>query len=80
MKIERKEAGFAPIALIIESQMEMDVLSELADLAMGLHNSRDVEDFVSEVSEELLNMGAFPGYKYFCDVKSRLVAKQPNTQ
>lgn len=67
MKIERKEVEFAPIVLTIESQMELDILSELVSLAEGVCGiPEEVENIVSELSEYLLNEGASPQFKYFC--------------
>ena len=80
MKIEYKDRGFSPIILTIESQMELDVLSELVALASFVHKiPQDVKDFVSKTSDELLNMGVSADFHYFCDYGSTLVAKQPNT-
>lgn len=76
MKIEYKDRGFSPIILTIESQMELDVLSELLALASFVHKiPQDVNDFVSKTSDELLNMGASATFHYFCDHGSALVAK-----
>lgn len=76
MKVERKEAKFEPITLTIESQVELDVISELVALADFVRGTpAEVECIVSKLSEDLLNVGASNEYKYFCDFESRLVAK-----
>lgn len=75
MKVECKEVKFTPIVLTIESQMELDVLSELVSLVGTYRIPQDVQDFASELTDRLLDMGATSGYVYFCDEGSRLVAK-----
>lgn len=76
MKIEKKEPDFEPIILAIESQMELDVISELVALARGTPCvPENVDEFVSELSDELGRMGADPRYRYFCGLESALRAK-----
>jgi len=76
MKVERKEAGFAPIVLTIESQMELDVLAELVSLAFEVDGiPHEVKEFAYSLTGDLLDVGTSPSHKYFCDHTSRLVAK-----
>lgn len=76
MKIERKEVKFEPITLIIESQMELDVLSELATLggAVPLSN-KSANQFLKQLAGELLDTGASTDFHFFCEFDSTLEAK-----
>lgn len=76
MKIERKEAGFTPIVLIIESQMELDVLSELATLGGEVPLShKSANQFLKQLAEGLLDTGASTDFHFFCEFDSILEAK-----
>lgn len=76
MKVERKEADFAPIVLTIESQMELDILSELVSLGEGSsEDHKDANQFLASLTKGLLYEGASTEFHYFCHRESKLVAK-----
>lgn len=76
MKVERKKAKFEPITLIIESQMELDVLSELATLGEEVPLSHEsANQFLKQLAEGLLDTGASTDFHFFCEFDSTLVAK-----
>lgn len=50
MKVERKNNGFQPVVITLESQEEVDIVYELSMSVGGLGKARD---FTNELSEEL---------------------------
>lgn len=76
MKIECKEPDFEPIILTIESQMELDVLSDFAAMGREVEGTPDeVSLFLSKLADGLDREGADPSYKYFCGFESKLQPK-----
>lgn len=75
MKIEQKDKGFNPITLTIESQEELDLLSDLFSLVSGKLGHARLNDAVYSVGDVLVELGANTNYTYIDGWRMKVVLK-----
>jgi len=73
MKVERN--GFNPIIITLESQGELDIISDLVSLASGSGFPSEVEEMLDDLKDELVWQGANPDYTYINLLDSKISVK-----
>lgn len=75
MKIEKKEPAFEPITITIESQMELDLLSDLFALVSGELNDEQMNGLVYDINTLLCEVGANTDYTYIDGLNTEVIVK-----
>lgn len=64
MKVEQKDKGFQPITLTIESQEELNLLSDLFSLVSDVFEDDFLGALTTEVAHTLVELGANGNFTY----------------
>lgn len=75
MKVEQKDGGFSPIVLTIESQEELDLLSDLFCLVSDRLGHTQLNDAAHSVGLALFDLGANTSYTYIDGNQMQVIAK-----
>jgi len=75
VKVERKYSEFNPAIITLESQEELDIISDLVALAAGSGFPSEVEKTLYDLKHELARNGANLDYAYINPLDSKISVK-----